>query len=175
MAEVERVDANTIRFERVLDAPVETVWRYLIDGELRGRWFADGPAEERVGGEIALRFDHDLLSAEPSPYPERYRPYRGIVAREEIVRFEPPRLIAFTFEGKDKQSIATFELSALAEGRTRLVLTHNGIVAAEQAVDFAGGWHAHLAALALVVRGEQLSDFWAQHAASEALMRDALA
>ena len=174
MAEIERIDARTIRFERLLDAPVSTVWRFLVDSDLRGCWFADGPADPRVGGAIDLHFDHDMLSAEPSPYPERYKAHQGIVAHERVVRYEPERVFAFTFEGRDEESIATFELFPAGEGRTRLVLTHSGITSDAHALDFAGGWHAHLAALQVAVTGARIRDFWAQHARSEALMRVAL-
>lgn len=175
MAEIERIDAHTIRLERVLEAPVETVWRHLADADLRARWFAGGPAEPCAGGAIALHFDHDNLSADDIPYPERYAPYQGVVSHEKVVRFEPPHVFAFTFEGPDSGSVATFELAPAGEGRTRLVLTHSGVVDPANAVGYGGGWHSHLAALAEVVTGGQLRDFWAQQAASEAAVKAALA
>ena len=36
---VEKLAPDTIRLERLLDAPVETVWRYLTEAELRSQWF----------------------------------------------------------------------------------------------------------------------------------------
>ena len=39
---IEKTAPDTIRLERLLDAPVATVWRYLVEGELRGQWFAGG-------------------------------------------------------------------------------------------------------------------------------------
>ena len=39
---LERVSADTIRIERLLDGPLETVWRYLAEADLRSQWFAGG-------------------------------------------------------------------------------------------------------------------------------------
>ena len=43
-----------------------------------------------------------------------------------MIRFEPPRLLETTFQG-GKNGTVTYELSAQGE-KTRLVLTHSGIV-----------------------------------------------
>src|SRR3546814_2005864 len=53
-----------LRFERVLDAPLETVWAWLTEPEKRKLWFADGPMELREGGAVELVFDHDHLSVD---------------------------------------------------------------------------------------------------------------
>jgi len=170
--EIEHPAADTIRFERMLDAPVETVWRYLVDPRLRGEWFAAGPVEEREGGSLELVFDHDTLSTDPVPYPEKYAAHKGMVAREKVVRFDPPHVFAFTFEGKG-DSIATFELFPAGE-RTRLVLTHSGISSHKSCLNFGGGWHSHLAALEARLAGRPVRDFWKLHAQSEATVAAAL-
>ena len=46
---VERLAPNTIRLDRMLDAPVDKVWRYLTEAELRGQWFMGG-TDARAGG-----------------------------------------------------------------------------------------------------------------------------
>ena len=94
MVELERLSPDTIRMERMLDAPRETVWRWLTESELRAQWFAGGPLQPRVGGEIELVFDHDNLSADDVPYPPQYAEHRCAVGRETITAYDPPRLIA---------------------------------------------------------------------------------
>jgi uncharacterized protein YndB with AHSA1/START domain len=41
-APIERTAPDTIRLERMLDAPVATVWRYLTEADLRRQWFMGG-------------------------------------------------------------------------------------------------------------------------------------
>ncbi|RYD49396.1 MAG: ATPase, partial [Sphingomonadales bacterium] len=69
--------ADTLVFERELDAPRETVWQYVIDPELRARWFMGGPTEPKVGGKLGMTMAHDNLSDEEVPFPERYAPHQG--------------------------------------------------------------------------------------------------
>ncbi|WP_070156580.1 SRPBCC family protein [Sphingobium phenoxybenzoativorans] len=172
MVEIERIGADTIRFERILDAPVETVWRYLTDAELRGQWFAGGPMEPCVGGTVELLFDHDTLSADDVPYPAEYAASKGAVGRETVEQFDAPRLLAFTWDG-GKEGVAEFRLFPEGE-RTRLVLTHSGISGPGPMANFGGGWHSHLAVLQGVLSGEKVRDFWALHARSEAAVKGVL-
>src|SRR5689334_25259538 len=92
-APIKRLAPDTIRLERTLDAPVETVWRYLTEAELRSRWFMGG-TDAKPGGEFDLKVDHDQLSDDENvPYPESYAEFKGAVWTERVIRFEPPRLL----------------------------------------------------------------------------------
>jgi uncharacterized protein YndB with AHSA1/START domain len=167
-APIERTAPDTIRLERLLDAPVEKVWRYLTEADLRREWFMGG-TDAKPDSEFELLNDHDNLSDEDVPYPEDYAPYKGRTWSEKVVRFEPPHLLATTFQG-GKNGIVTYELTPEGE-RTRLVLTHSGITSGTGAQDFGGGWTSHLAVLEARLAGRGVPDFWALHAQS----RDAVA
>jgi uncharacterized protein YndB with AHSA1/START domain len=171
-APIERTAPDTIRLERMLDAPPETVWRYLTEAELREQWFMGGTDATGVG-EFELLVDHDKLSTDDVPYPESYSCYKGSVSHEKVVRFEPPRVLAFTF-GEGKNGVATFEL--FPEGdRTRLVLTHSGITSGTGAQDFGGGWNSHLTVLQEKLAGRSVRNFWELHAKSREDVAKALA
>lgn len=172
MVPLERLGPDTIRFERLLDAPVETVWRYLAEAELRRLWFAGG-TDMRAGAEVELVFDHDNLSADPVPYPEHYARWKGAVGREKVVEFDPPRLLAISWDG-GKEGVARFELFDAGAGRTRLVLTHSGITGPAPMANFGGGWHSHLAVLQARLSGGAVRDFWKLHAESETAVARAL-
>jgi len=168
---VERTAPDTIRLERLLDARVDTVWRYLTESELRAQWFAGG-SDARADGELDLVFEHDNLSSDEVPYPEAYASHKGAVSHEKVVRFEPKRVLAFTF-GEGRNGVATFELFPDGE-RTRLVLTHSGIQSPTGGLDFGSGWSSHLAVLAERLAGRTVRNFWELHARSRETVAKAL-
>jgi len=170
-APITRPSADSIRLERILDAPLETVWRYLTEADLRREWFMGG-TDATAGGEFELLNDHDNLSTDDVPYPESYAPYKGKTWTETVVRFEPPRLLETTFQG-GKNGRVSYELSDEG-GRTRLVLTHSGIVSGTGAQDFGSGWNSHLTVLQEKLAGRSVRNFWALHARSREEIAEAL-
>ena len=171
-APVQKIAPDGIRFERLLDAPVETVWRYLTEAELRAQWFAGG-GDAIEGGDLDLVFDHDNLSTDLVPYPADYAKYKGAVNHEKVVRFEPTRVFAFTF-GEGRNGVATFELFPQGD-KTRLVLTHSGIQSPTGDVDFGSGWNSHLTVLEERLAGRGVRNFWELHARSRDAVAKALA
>jgi uncharacterized protein YndB with AHSA1/START domain len=165
---VERIAPDAIRLERMLDAPIETVWRYLTEAGLRRTWFMGG-TDATPGGEFELIVDHDNLSEDDVPYPEDYASAKGRVYKDKVLRFEPPRLLETTFAGGNN-GVVTYELFPDGD-RTRLVLTHSDIRSGTGAQDFGSGWTSHLAVLQERLAGRGVKNFWALHARS----RDAVA
>ena len=168
---VEKTAPDAIRLERLLDAPVDTVWRYLTEAELREQWFMGG-TDAKGEGEFELLVDHDKLSTDDVPYPESHECFKGAVWTEKVIRFEPPRLLATTFQG-GKNGVVTYEL--FSEGaKTRLVLTHSGITSPSGFQGFGGGWNSHLTVLEEKLAGRSVRNFWDLHAKSREDVRRAL-
>ena len=171
LAPVVRTAPDEIRLERTLNAPVDKVWRYLTEAELRREWFMGG-TDARADGEFELLVDHDNLSEDKVAYPESYAAFKGSIWTEKVIRFEPPLLLATTFQG-GKNGTVTYEL--FAEGdRTRLVLTHSGITSGTGAQDFGSGWNSHLTVLQEKLAGRSIKNFWELHARSREAVRAAL-
>jgi uncharacterized protein YndB with AHSA1/START domain len=170
-APIKRTAPDTIRLERTLDAPIDKVWRYLTEAELRREWFMGG-TDARPDGEFELLVNHDNLSDEDVPYPEDYAANKGARWQEKVLRFEPPRLLATTFQG-GKNGIVTYELSPDGE-RTRLVLTHSGITSPTGFQDFGSGWNSHLIVLQEKLAGRKIPNFWALHTRSREAVAKAL-
>ena len=169
---VERTGPDSIRLERMLDAPPETVWRYLTDAELRSQWFMGG-TDASANSEFALVIDHENLSDDKNvPYPESYAKMKGTVWNERVVRFDPPRVLETTFQG-GKNGTVTYELKPEGD-RTRLVLTHSGIVSGTGAQDFGSGWNSHLTVLQERLAGRSVKNFWSLHAQSKLAVEKAL-
>lgn len=166
------ITPQTLRFERLLDAPIETVWRYLTDSELRTRWFMGGGIKQRAGGTMDFVMDHGTLSDDDVPTPAEYAGAVGHRWSERVVEIDPPRLLVISWED-GKAGTVRFELTDAGE-QTRLLLTHSGLRGRDDAKNFGGGWHSHLEALGKRLRGDPVPNFWALHATSEATVAAAL-
>ncbi|MEO6248546.1 MAG: SRPBCC domain-containing protein [Sphingomicrobium sp.] len=143
-------------------------WVSSIHPAKAGRIF-----EVAAEGPLELAFDHDNLSSDDVPCPAEYAGHKGAVNKEQVLRFEPHRILAFTF-GEGRNGVATFEL--FPEGdHTRLVLTHSGIQSPTGTQDFGSGWNSHLFVLQEKLAGRTVRDFWAVHAESRELVEQALA
>mgnify|MGYP003576750431 CR=1 FL=1 len=154
-----QTEPATLRVERLLPAPVERVWAYLVDPEKRRTWLAGGSMAEKPGGVFELRFQHTELSGEEAP--ERYAAYRKThTQKSRVVRIEPPKLLTISWGSEsDTASEVTFELSPKGEG-TQLVLTHRRLPDRKETVSVASGWHAHLDVLDDVLHGRKPQGFW---------------
>ena len=161
-------EAGSVRFERLLSAPVERVWDYLTESELRRKWFAGGEMDLRPGGAVRLVFRNSELSPDDEDVPEKFRKYEGFESPGEIVRVEPPRLLVFNwFEESGPPTEVTWELEPQGEC-TRLVLTHRRLATRAAMVDVSGGWHLHLDVLEDVLAGRPPRPFWSRQDALEA-------
>ena len=48
------VNPHTVVFERLLPGPIERVWAYLTESDLRRQWLAAGEMEMKVGTPVEL-------------------------------------------------------------------------------------------------------------------------
>ena len=169
---LQRIAPDAIRLERTLDAPVEKVWRYLTEADLRRDWFMGG-TDATDGGAFDLKVDHDNLSEDKDvEYPEGYAEFKGAVWSEKVIRFEPPHVLETTFQS-GKNGTVTYELTPLGD-KSRLVITHRGIVSGTGAQDFGSGWNSHLTVLEERLAGRRVKNFWGLHAESREAVKRAL-
>ena len=158
MSEYGRViDAATVSFERLLPGPIERVWQYLTDPQLRGTWFASGPMEPREGGSMTLLFRHQNLTDHDEPIPEKHKAMEnGVTMDGRVTHWDPPRHLAYTW---DANSEVHFELAPKGK-QVLLTLTHRRLASRKDMIDVSGGWHAHLDVLMERLRGEAPAPFW---------------
>ena len=157
------VAPGTIRFERNLPGPVTKAWAFLVESDKRAQWLAGGSIEPRVGGRVELRFRHDELSPRRVPLPERFSRYEaGSVLLGTVTAFEPPRLLAFTWqEGSEHPSEVIFEFAESGTG-TRLILTHRRLTETlAELANVSAGWHTHLGILTDRLAGNTPEPFFA--------------
>ena len=158
----ERVDAHTVRFERLLPGPMEKIWAYLADSQKRGEWFASGALPAKLGESFELRFKHSELSPHQAAPPERMKEMdrTGHSSTNILLAYDPPRRLAFTF-GPEARGFSEVEFVLTPEGdKVRLTLTHSKIPDRQYAVDVSGGWHSHLAILQDRAEDKTPDAFW---------------
>jgi uncharacterized protein YndB with AHSA1/START domain len=164
-AVTQKVDARTLRLERMLDAPIDVVWPFLVDSDKRARWFMGGVVDPRPGGTITFCIDHDAISPEPGESPDWYKKVAGTCFDQTILAIDPPHMLRFDW---DEASQVTFTLEPVG-ARTRFVILHEHVKDGKAMADFAGGWHTHSFVLAQVVAGRVPANFWKLHEGVDAL------
>jgi len=154
---------DTLSIERMLPGPIERVWRYVTEPELRKSWLAAGPMELRPGGQVRMEFDNSTLSTEEDePPPQQYADNGGKHVMQGIVTAcEPPHLLSYTWPmGEGEPSEVCIRLTAQGD-QVLLQLTHSRLTRSGQILAVSGGWHLHLDVLLARLREETPPLFWA--------------
>lgn len=157
---VTRPQSGVLRLERILPGPLERVWVYLVEADKRAQWFSSGTTMSGVDQTATLHFQHSNITDEPTPERWKEMDDGGFKSEVTVLRFEPPKLLAYTWPESKGMSEVTFELSPVG-GDTKLVLTHRRIGSTANEVSFASGWQSHLDALIQVLNGDKPTGFWA--------------
>lgn len=148
-----RTAPDAVRLQRRLPGPIDRVWAYLTDGELRRTWLAAGPMAPQAGSEFELVWRNDELTDPPGARPEGFGEEHRM--RSTVTVFDPPRTLAFTWGGGEVR----FELESQGED-VLLTLTHTGISDHRNLLMVGAGWHAHLDILVCRVQARAPAAFW---------------
>ncbi|MCO5063959.1 MAG: SRPBCC family protein [Rhizobiaceae bacterium] len=161
MTELARMDQygalsedSTLTIRRVLPGPIDRVWAYLTESELRRKWLAAGEMEMRVGAPFKLTWRNDELSDAPSKRPEGFGEEHSM--ESEITELDPPHKIAFTWGSTGGVTIELVERA----NSVLLTLTHRRIRDKSALANIAPGWHAHLDVLAARIEERSFPAFW---------------
>ncbi len=158
-------DTDTIRIERLLSGPVERVWAYLTQSDLRRQWLAAGGMDLQPGGGVEHVFRNSDLSAPDDPPPAKYAHLACAVPMSgTIIACEPPSLLEYAW---GDASQVRFELEPEG-GKPRLTGTHARLATRTGMINVAAGWHAHLDILAARLEDREPPSFWGTHAQLEA-------
>ena len=147
------IASDTIRFERLLPGPIERVWDYLTDSELRRQWLAAGEMQPAVGSGFTLTWRNSELTDPPGRKPDGFGDEHRMDSA--ITVFDPPHRLAFTWGGGD----VTFALEPQGT-QVLLTVTHRGISDRNNLLMIGAGWHMHLNVLEARVGGRESEPFW---------------
>jgi uncharacterized protein YndB with AHSA1/START domain len=161
MSELLQIDAygeligpDTLQIKRRLPGPIERVWAYLTDSELRRKWLASGDMKQEAGETFELTWRNDELTDPPGRRPEGFSGEHSMQSR--VLELDAPRKLSFTFGTNGE---VTFELEPHGDG-VLLTVTHRHLPSREVMLKVAAGWHAHLDVLAARAAGHEPEPFW---------------
>jgi uncharacterized protein YndB with AHSA1/START domain len=148
------IEPATLKIERLLPGPIDRVWAYLTEGEMRRQWLAAGDMELKVGASFELVWRNDELTDPPGERPPGFGDEHRMQSR--ITELDPPRKITFTWQGTGD---VTFELEPRGE-RVLLTVIHRRLTDRGTLLKVGPGWHAHLDVLVARATGKEPQPFW---------------
>ncbi|EON90893.1 activator of Hsp90 ATPase 1 family protein [Marinobacter lipolyticus SM19] len=144
----------TLRIQRLLPGPVERVWSYLIDSDLRRQWLAAGDMEMKVGTTFEFVWRNDELTNPPGQRPPGYSEEHRLESR--ITELDPPHKLAIAWGSTGGVS---FELEPMGN-QVMLTVTHHRVPDQSTLLSVSSGWHAHLDILVARLEGSDPEPFW---------------
>ena len=144
----------TLKIQRLLPGPIERVWAYLTQSELRRQWLAAGQMEMKVGAPVELVWRNDELTNPPGQRPPGFSAERRMQSR--ITELDPPRKLAIAWDGSGDVS---FELESKGN-EVLLTLIHRLLPDRTNLLGVGAGWHMHLDVLVARATGQEPEPFW---------------
>lgn len=144
----------TVKIQRLLPGPIERVWAYLTDSELRRQWLAAGQMELKVGATVELVWRNDELTSPPGQRPAGFPDEHRMQCR--ITELDPPRRLAITWTGSGDVS---FDLEPKG-AEVLLTVIHRRLPDRGTLLMVGAGWHMHLDILVARATGRETEPFW---------------
>jgi uncharacterized protein YndB with AHSA1/START domain len=144
----------TLTIQRLLPGPIERVWAYLTDSELRRQWLAAGQMEMTVGAPVEFVWRNDELTDPPGQRPPGFPAEHSMQSR--ITELDPPRRLAIAWNGSGDVS---FELEPKGS-QVLLTVVHRRLPDRAMLVKVGAGWHMHLDTLVARATGREPEPFW---------------
>lgn len=148
------VDPASVRLQRLLPGPIERVWAYLTESDLRSKWLASGEMMLDVGASFTLTWRNGELTEPAGTPPEGLTGVHSMESR--ITELDPPRKLSFTW---DETGDVTFELEPRGS-EVLLTVTHRKAQRRSLLVGVSSGWHTHLDLLAARLSDRAPEPFW---------------
>ncbi|WP_117193572.1 SRPBCC family protein [Rhizobium terrae] len=143
-----------LTIQRRLPGPIERVWSYLADSDLRRQWLASGIIPAEPGKAFELTWRNDELSSSSEGKPEGFPAEHTM--QSEVIAFEAPHRLVFSWPPRGEVS---FELQQ-AGSEILLTVTHRRISDRKNMVMVGAGWHAHLDILVARLNERKPASFW---------------
>lgn len=149
----ELIEPATLKIERRLPGPIERVWSYLTDGDLRKQWLAAGDMELKAGAGFTFTWRNDELTDPPGQRPDGFGEEHSLDS--QITEVDPPHKLVFTW-GEGTVAIALKPLG----NDVLLTLIHTRLPDRNMTLMVGAGWHTHLDLLVAKISGGNADPFW---------------
>ena len=144
----------TLTLQRVLPGPIERVWAYLTESDLRRTWLAAGEMELKVGAPFEFVWRNDELTSPVGTRPDGFAEEMRMQSR--ITELDAPRRLSISWSGSGD---VTFELEPKGDD-VLLTVIHRRIPSRATMLKVGAGWHMHLDVLVARATGEEPMPFW---------------
>jgi uncharacterized protein YndB with AHSA1/START domain len=144
----------TLKIQRLLPGPVERVWAYLTESDLRRKWLAAGEMQLQVGAPFEFIWRNDELTDPPGQRPPGFAAEHRMQSR--ITELDPPRRLSIAWSNSGD---VTFDLEPRGE-QVLLTVTHRRLPDRGTTLMVGAGWHMHLDVLVARVTGAEPKPFW---------------
>jgi uncharacterized protein YndB with AHSA1/START domain len=144
----------TLKIERLLPGPIERVWAYLTESDLRRQWLAAGEMDMRIGAPLELVWRNDELTDPPGQRPPGSPEEHRMQSR--VIELDPPRKLVIGWGASGEVS---FELERQGGG-VLLTLIHRRVPDRAMLLNVSAGWHVHLDILEARASGTDPAPFW---------------
>jgi uncharacterized protein YndB with AHSA1/START domain len=145
---------GTLTIRRLLPGPIERVWAFIVDEDLRRTWLAAGPMDPVPGAAVEFVWRNDTLSAPDDPRPPGASAEIRLTCT--VLEADPPRRLKISWGSTGG---VTFDLAPDGE-RVLLTVTHHRIPDRTTLLNVGAGWHMHLDILAARAAGRPPASFW---------------
>ena len=148
------IEPTTLKIQRLLPGPIERIWAYLTDSELRRKWLAAGAMELTVGAPVEFVWRNDELTNPPGVRPAGFPEENRMQSR--ITECDPPRRLSIAWNNSGD---VTFELEPKGQG-VLLTVIHRRLPDRSTMLKVSAGWHMHLDVLVARANGNEPEPFW---------------
>ncbi len=148
------LQGDVLTIQRLLPGPIERIWAYLTDSELRRKWLAAGALEPKAGSSFEFVWRNDELTDPPGMRPPGFDEEHRMVGR--VLEIEAPRRLLISWGAA---SDVLFELTA-EDDQVRLTIVHRRAPSRDVLLNVSAGWHAHLDVLVALVTETQPAPHW---------------
>ena len=147
-------EPGTLKFQRLLPGPIEHVWKYLVESNLRRQWLAAGKLEMKLGAPVEFIWRNDELNNPPSQRPDGFPEEQRMQGR--ITALDAPNNLSIAWNGFGEVSYA---LERKGDD-VLLTMIQRGLTNREIIVMFAAGSHMHLDILVACLTDKKPPLFW---------------